>query len=39
MAPDIRGVNVACLTNPVAEVAAVIRKIAEKVKETMQSVR
>jgi hypothetical protein len=32
MAPDVLDVTVACLTNPVAGVATVIRKIAEKAK-------
>jgi hypothetical protein len=33
MAPDILDVTVACLTNPAAGVATVIRKVAEKAKE------
>jgi hypothetical protein len=33
MAPDILEVTVACLTNPAAGVAAVIRKVAEKARE------
>lgn len=37
MAPDILDVTVACLTSPIAGVATVIRKIAEKAKEEAQA--